>query len=191
MSFSRILVKALSFIDTCLRGQLEIFHIRTYTRKGCYHFSPSTRECHFSRRYCIKLKRSIEDDQPSNAHQGDREFSAALGSLARGYLRNYLPGSGACTGYTKFDVRGCANGSAETSLRRDDNAGSLRLAPDHISLKDLSRYDTHRALSKCSKRRKPAAKAALSARARESSGNWRKPGRDYSFLGQIQLRATR
>ena len=62
-----------------------------------------------------------------------------------GYLRNYLSGSGACAGYTKFDVRGCANGSAETSLSGDDNA-PFRLAPDHILLKDLSRHDAQHGL---------------------------------------------
>lgn len=65
-------------------------------------------------------------------------YSSVAGSLANSYLGNYMPRSGACTGYTKFDARGYVNGSAETSPSRDDNAVPLRLAPDHISRKDLS-----------------------------------------------------
>lgn len=65
-------------------------------------------------------------------------------------------------------------------VSRDDNAVSHRPAPDHISLKDLSGYDTRRALSKYSARYKLGRKAGPRARACIVLGNKRIPRREVT-----------
>lgn len=67
--------------------------------------------------YAVRFGRDIGRREESNRCR--RLSPIALCTTRHGYQRLYLPLSKPKRGgYAKFDVRGCANGQAETSLSR-------------------------------------------------------------------------